>query len=505
MTTNEDIGQRLSEALQREARDLQPPPQLFEQVSRRRMRLGRRHRQHRSVAMLVSALVIAGGSFFAVNHGGGEVASRQVVVGSSNLTPPRATRLLPPTTAAIAHLTTVDTPGPRSHQQMYLGRQSVNPPEILINTISGSQQNLGPRVLSKGNYQSPQHLRLAGSNATLAEAGGNVFAWWFESDGTEVDVTGSHITASNLILAVKDATSSRGSSPSQGLILPEPLPQTLRLVASAESIQAPSLENITYSIGACSASLAVISGLGEVFGSNPTRLMTVSGHPALLTMAANNTEVLAWTPLSGVSAQLSTTAASGTCSVGSMATGIRSVTYQQLEAAVRQLGSRAHATTSASQSSVTAPATTSAPVNHTGGQPVLKAPGPDGTALELDVASSTSAETCATLHISDPGVPADPGGGKGSYAAQPLCVGQLPADGELGGSLWVSHTGARYFLIVGRAEGAVSIVAHLQGGITHFMVNQGWWAAAIPYTDTPGFTATAVEPTGQLGATFLAA
>lgn len=479
------------------------PPDAYRRVVAKTT--GARRRRQALVSLTaVAALAVVG-----VGLAGRQTSSpRSVVVSGAPNSPPMAiaptaaasSRLLPPATSTISRLAAYQMPGATSDEQLYLGTEPTNPAELAITSVKASQRNLGKATLLSFADLAGAHTRRVGSlTVTLASGSPEaLFAWWLEPDGTEVDLKAAHLTGAEFTAVVNNATKSSVSG--HGPFLAG-LPASLHFVRSAVSSQSGYIETLGYTQAGCTAALAVNSGIGDILHVGDTHLTTKSGSVALLSAEANNSTALTWSPLPGITAQLTAPTTSGPCTVTHLAQGIRSVTESQWEATLRQLGTTAQIVSSPahdkSQPSVTAPPSTDP------NQPIVTTAGPEGTTLRLNAVTAAGG-ICATLNISDPGLASDPRGGKGPYQAQQVCIKELPAAGPLRSSLWISPTNTRYFLVFGRATGAsaLSVTLHSNQVVT-VPVTEGWWAIAIPYSDNAINRAVTVQADGQPSSSFV--
>jgi hypothetical protein len=132
----------------------------------------------------------------------------------------------------------------------------------------------------------------------------------------------------------------------------------------------------------------------------------------------------------------------------------------------------------------TPPTTTADPSANPGAERVeVTAPGPDGSTLQLVTTPERGAAgICYVVTTTDPGAAIEPG--KPPYTPAPLCLANtaLGILGDSSDSLWVSATGARYMITVGRAAGAATIeIVARHWATVDAQVNNGWYVVALPY------------------------
>lgn len=278
--------------------------------------------------------------------------SRRVIVGGRPIvtrpeaplveTSPDAARLLPPPSAAIDQLVTYATPVDSTYQQLYLGTRTTNPPELLVATIDAAQHRSGSPLLSVSRAGSRHPVMIGSLRANLSSAPNKTFLWWTQPDGVEVDVTGTHLTAPEILGVLHRARPTTTSR--LGLDVPGPLPAGLHLSSAALTRQPGTpFEAVEYHQGTCSAQLGVFSGVGAVVARAPgtTRITSLAGQQAVIT-TNDTTGTLFWAPYPGITARLSTSSTSGLCGVTTLAQQVHPVTPAQWEATVTQLGGKAH-------------------------------------------------------------------------------------------------------------------------------------------------------------------
>ncbi|MDQ2723952.1 MAG: hypothetical protein M3Y36_00400 [Actinomycetota bacterium] len=328
----------------------EPSPEAFDHaVAPMPPRRPARRRELAScVAVLLAVVALAAALRF---NGSGTQAGRVVVGGRTVVTQPEAplletspeaARLLPPDSATIDQLVTYATPVDSTYQQLYLGTRTNNPPELLVATIDTAQHRSGSLLLSSSLAGNHQPVRVGSIRANLSSAPDSTYLWWAQPNGVEVDVTATHLTASEVIGALHRAHPSTTSR--LGLDIPAPLPAGLHLSSTALSRQpGTSLEDVDYHQGTCAAQLEVFSGLGaRVEGaSGTTRITTLFGHQALVT-TNETTSTLVWAAYPGVTARLSASSTPGPCGVTTVAQQVHLVTPSQWEGTVTQLGEKAH-------------------------------------------------------------------------------------------------------------------------------------------------------------------
>ncbi len=508
MNETSDTAKRLAEVLDHEANKIDRPADLLTRVRRRRLQR-RRRRTAFTAAMTVLVIVATVVATTRPHHApklvvGGLVGNPTVPrdgSGGKPEAPMSATsvRLLPPAGAAISRLTTYATPTDEAYEQLFVGSQDTNPAELLVETVDTAQGRSGSHPLSTGTWPDRQTVQVGGVTGNLVTTAGTVFVWWSRPDGVEVDTTASGLSAAQVVGALSSARPSDQTR--LGFSVPGPLPAGLHLIRSALSEQTSgSLEDVQYTDGGCTAELGVYSGVGTAIGATTgtTRVITFAGQPALISTMAAGPGYLSWTPAPGITAQLISGSA---CSLLTLARSVRQATPTQFQTATRQLGDRANTVTSNPEPA----STTTVQSNTAPEQPVVTVPGPDGTTITLTVSPVAPAGACETIHISDPGISLDPGGGKPAYVAQPTCQATLPTGaGGPSGALWISHGGTRWFLDDGRAPGAVRVEFHVNGGATQVPVKDGWWVAAVPYMDNPHTMAVPFGADGRAGPPFMA-
>lgn len=312
----------------------------------------RRPARRRELASCVAVLLAVVGLVTAlrVNDSGGN--ARRVVVGGRPIvvrpeaplveTSPDAARLLPPASAAIDQLVTYATPVDSTYQQRYLGTRTTDPPELLVATIDAAQHRSGSPLLSVSRAGHRHPVMVGSMRANLSSAPNRTYLWWTQPNGVEVDVTGTHLSAPEVVEALHRARATTTSR--LGLDIRGPLPAGLHLSSTALTRQPGTpLEAVEYHQGTCAAQLGVFSGVDAVVASAPgtTRITTLSGQQALIT-TDDNTGTLFWAPYPGITARLSASSTPGLCGVTTLAQQVHMVTPAQWEATVTQLGGKAH-------------------------------------------------------------------------------------------------------------------------------------------------------------------
>ncbi len=312
-----------------------------------------RHRRELASCLAVLAVVAGLAVTLRLSHNGTntgrvEVGGRPGAHGKQaqpeaplSQTSPGAARLLPPATASIDQVVTYDTPQDSTFQQLYLGTRPVNPPQLLVATVDVAERRPGSLVLSGSVHGSRHTVRIGSIRATLSSTQDTTFVWWTQA-GVETDITGTHLTATEVLGALSGA---RASSTSRlGLDIPGPLPASLHLAAAALTRQPGTyLEQLSYHQGTCGAQLGVFSNVdGHIDpASGTTRLTTFSGRPALINTAGGVDE-LVWAPIPGITARLSVRSPPGRCEVTALAQQIHLVTAAQWDATLAHLGNKAY-------------------------------------------------------------------------------------------------------------------------------------------------------------------
>jgi hypothetical protein len=154
------------------------------------------------------------------------------------------------------------------------------------------------------------------------------------------------------------------------------------------------------------------------------------------------------------------------------------------------------------QPTATPPTTTADPSPRAGSERIqITTPGPDGSILQLVTTPERGrAGTCYVVTTTNPGAATAPGKPPYTPGAQCIASNALHHDGDVSGALWVSRTGARYMITVGRAQGAatIEIVARHVANIDAKVTN-GWYVVAVPYgLDQTNHTEIARSSSGRI-------